>query len=151
MGFSRVEFTSDGNAPTAALDIRRVVFIEGQDVPEERERDGLDSEADHYVGYVANNPIATARVRHIEEDTAKIERVAVLPGHQGNHHGLSLMQHILCNLRAQEVERVVLEAQTYAQEFYERLGFTATGDVFQDANIPHIKMVSSLAEPVTET
>ncbi len=148
MSFSNVEFTSGGGVPAAALDIRRVVFIEGQDVPEQRERDGLDVGADHYVGYVADNPIATARVRHIEEGTAKIERVAVLPGHQGRNYGYSLMQYVLDHLREQGTENVVLEAQTYAQAFYERLGFTATGGVFQDANIPHIKMTSSLADTV---
>lgn len=151
MNFSAVEFATNGNVPVEALEIRKTVFIEGQNVPVERERDGLDAEADHYVGYGNGQPVATARVRHIEEGTAKIERVAVLPGYQGKHYGLDLMQHILDHLRAQDIEKAVLEAQTYAQAFYEKLGFTATGDIFEDANIPHIKMVSSLTKPATET
>ncbi|HVX58712.1 MAG TPA: hypothetical protein VG964_03165, partial [Candidatus Saccharimonadales bacterium] len=57
-----VELTTGGSVPAAALDIRRTVFIEGQDVPESRERDGLDEESDHYVGYVGEEPVATTRV-----------------------------------------------------------------------------------------
>jgi predicted GNAT family N-acyltransferase len=32
---------------------------------------------------------------------------------------------------------VVLSAQTYAVAFYERLGYTAYGEEFDDAGIPH--------------
>jgi predicted GNAT family N-acyltransferase len=34
----------------------------------------------------------------------------------------------------------VLHAQTYVISFYERLGYTAEGEVFYEANIPHRKM-----------
>ena len=33
-----------------------------------------------------------------------------------------------------------LDAQTYAVAFYESLGFTASGEIFDDAGIPHIHM-----------
>jgi predicted GNAT family N-acyltransferase len=32
---------------------------------------------------------------------------------------------------------VALSAQTHALEFYERLGYTAYGPVFDDAGLPH--------------
>jgi ElaA protein len=37
-------------------------------------------------------------------------------------------------------EAAVLEAQTYAQRFYARYGFVATGEPFLDYGIEHITM-----------
>jgi ElaA protein len=42
------------------------------------------------------------------------------------------------------VTKVKLGAQTHALGFYERLGFTAIGDEFDDAGIPHREMVLKL-------
>ena len=39
------------------------------------------------------------------------------------------------------VKKVKLGAQTHALGFYEHLGFTAFGDEFDDAGIPHREMV----------
>ena len=41
---------------------------------------------------------------------------------------------------------IVLHAQTYLREFYERCGFQPVGEVFEEAGIPHIRMVKR-AEP----
>jgi predicted GNAT family N-acyltransferase len=38
-------------------------------------------------------------------------------------------------------ERQIVHAQVRARGFYEKMGFIAEGDVYQDAGIPHITMV----------
>jgi predicted GNAT family N-acyltransferase len=41
-------------------------------------------------------------------------------------------------------EYVILNAQTHALEFYQRLGFRTVGDVFRMSRIPHQVMIASL-------
>ncbi len=124
-----------------ALAIRREVFVEDQNVPEELEIDGLDNAAEHYIGYVDERAVSTARIRLDDKDEhAKIERVSVLSKYQGNGYGKALMVHILSELETRGVIGAHLESQVHARRFYERLGFSAVGETFMDAGIPHIKM-----------
>lgn len=127
----------------AILEIRRIVFIEGQNVPEQRERDGHDADARHYIAYDNNTPIGTARVL-IEGSTGKIGRVAVLEEHRGKGTGKALIRGILDDLRQSNLAAAKLGAQTHAIGFYEQLGFAAEGPEFMDAGIPHRTMVIAL-------
>lgn len=127
----------------ALLEIRRVVFIEGQNVPEHEERDGLDGEALHFIALDGDAPIGTARVL-VDGGTAKIGRVAVLDDHRGKGVGQNLMRGILDDLRRDGLSRAKLGAQTHAIGFYEALGFTAEGPEFLDAGIPHRMMTCDL-------
>lgn len=70
-----------------------------------------------------------------------IGRVAILSTYRAQGLGRELMQFILdfCKQASPE-NQIVIHAQTTRQRFYEHLGFTATGDVFMDAGIPHIEM-----------
>ncbi|HUS26600.1 MAG TPA: GNAT family N-acetyltransferase [Nevskiaceae bacterium] len=122
-----------------ALAVRWAVFVEDQDVPVDLEIDGLDAEAEHFIGYVGDEAVAAARIRPYGHEGVKVERVSVLAAHQGKGYGKTLMRHILGRLDAQE-RPSVLEAQVHALGFYENLGYSATGDVFMDAGIPHRKM-----------
>ena len=63
------------------LEIRRKVFIEGQQVSEIREREG-DEESEHYLLLLNNIPTGAARIRYLE-NKAKIERVAILDEARG--------------------------------------------------------------------
>ncbi|WP_298259584.1 GNAT family N-acetyltransferase [uncultured Litoreibacter sp.] len=125
----------------ACLDIRRAVFIRGQNVPEEIEIDGEDGDCIQYLVTVENTPAATARVKSLGS-TAKIQRVAVLESQQGTGLGAKLMRFILDDIRT-EFETVVLGSQMHAIGFYEKLGFVAFGPEYDDANIPHREMTLS--------
>ena len=37
-------------------------------------------------------------------------------------------------------DTIIIEAQTYAMNFYEKLGFTQTSEPFEEDGIPHIQM-----------
>ncbi|TDT73170.1 ElaA protein [Litoreibacter halocynthiae] len=126
------------------LNIRRVVFIEGQDVPEAEEVDGEDPDCIHYLANVGGTPAATARVKPLGPK-AKIQRVAVLDAHRGTGLGAELMRFILTDLRA-DFEEAVLGSQTHAIGFYEKLGFEVFGPEFDDAGIPHRDMARSLTD-----
>ncbi len=124
--------------------IRRKVFIEEQDVSEEEEMDGRDDTADHYIVTVSGTPAATARVRYPEAGKGKVERVAVLKEFRELGLGRIIMEKIIQDISARQGTReILLAAQTQVTGFYEKLGFTAYGEEFLDANIPHYWMTRS--------
>ena len=124
--------------------IRRVVFIDEQAVPEELEMDDLDGEAIHLLATVDGRPAGTARLL-LRDEVGKIGRVAVLADQRGTGLGAALIRAALDELRAVPgVTTAKLGAQVHALRFYERLGFTAFGPVYDDAGIPHRDMTRPL-------
>ena len=140
----RVEETHDIAACQA---IRRAVFIEEQGVSEAEEIDGLDDDCHHYLLWECEIAIATLRVKPMDE-TAKIQRVAVLKAHRGKGAGALLMQTVVRELPQDGFSKAVLGSQVTAIPFYTKLGFTVYGPVYDDAGIDHREMEMTLAPPV---
>ncbi|WP_073330171.1 GNAT family N-acetyltransferase [Wenxinia saemankumensis] len=133
----RVEETRDLTHPRA---IRRTVFIEEQRVPEAEEWDGLDGEAIQLVAFDGDRAVGTARIL-TGDGYGKIGRVAVLKEGRGLGTGAALMRAAIERLRATPgIREARLGAQTHALGFYERLGFVAHGEEYDDAGIPHRNM-----------
>lgn len=123
--------------------LRRTVFIDEQGVSEAEEMDDLDGQAIHFLGWIGDKPVATARI-FIDGDTGKIGRVCVLAEARGTGAGLAIMQGAIDALRARGAVKAKLSSQTHALPFYERLGFVAYGPEYPDAGIPHRDMVLEL-------
>lgn len=122
------------------LRLRRIVFIEEQNVPEAEELDGLDAQSVHLLAELEGRAIGSARLMRLKE-TGKIGRVCVLKEARGTGAGAALIRHALGYFRTVPgVTRVKLGAQTHALAFYERLGFSAFGPEYMDAGIPHQDM-----------
>jgi len=136
-----------------AFAVRLEVFVKEQGVPEEEELDAYDSEAVHFVAKdtASKKVIGTARLIQKSPEIGKIGRVAVLPDHRGKGVGTKIMQAIESFARARNFRYLELDAQLQAIPFYERLGYTAMGDIFLDAGIPHRKMKKSLRRTEMET
>jgi len=122
-----------------AAEIRTRVFIEEQHTDEEEEFDGLDSAAVHYLVYYNHVPAATGR-RRITEEGHKLERFAVLKEFRGKYLAVELMNAMLEDILPAE-KKIYLNAQAYAEKFYEKFGFKRAGELFLEANIEHYKMV----------
>jgi predicted GNAT family N-acyltransferase len=121
--------------------LRRRVFIEEQGVSEADEVDGKDNDAIHLLATENGIPIGSARLLILGE-VGKVGRVCVLAQARGTGLGAALMRAAVERFRtAPGVRKVKLGAQIHALGFYERLGFTAVGEVFDDAGIPHREMV----------
>jgi predicted GNAT family N-acyltransferase len=133
----------------ACLELRRKVFIVGQGIPAERDLDGLDSEAEHFLAISeaapGDLPLGTARLRILAEG-AKVERVAVLEEARGTGLGRRLMKAVETRARECGQSRVLLHAQLPVVPFYEKLGYTAENGVFLEAGIPHRAMYKRLPE-----
>lgn len=124
--------------------IRTKVFQEEQGINPELEFDGLDSAATHLLAYVDGHPVGTARIRSIDEKTIKIERLAVLPEARRKGIGKQLTQKALDFAQEHHYQTVILNSQVYIKSLYEKLGFRQLGDVFDEAGIPHVKMIKEL-------
>jgi predicted GNAT family N-acyltransferase len=123
--------------------LRRVVFIEEQGVPEADEIDDKDDAAIHLLATENGTPVGSARLL-IMGDIGKIGRVCVLKSHRGTGLGAALIRAAITELRQHGLTRAKLGSQTHAIGFYERLGFTPTGPEYIDAGIPHRDMILPL-------
>lgn len=122
------------------LALRRTVFIDEQGVSEAEEVDGQDANALHLLARLDDHPVGTARLLTFE-DTVKIGRVCVLQDQRGTGLGAELIRaSVRFASDLPNVRRVKLGAQLHALAFYEKLGFTAFGPVYDDAGIDHRDM-----------
>ena len=119
--------------------IRHIVFVEGQDVPPDREWDGLDGDAEHVIALADGIPVGCARIR-FPGGKAKIERLAVLPQYMGRGVGSAVMEYLVDHAWKRDVDEIYLHAQLTTLDFYSRFGFAPRGEVFDDANIDHKEM-----------
>lgn len=130
-----------------AMTIRNVVFVGEQAVPPEEEHDSYDETALHWLAFTADTetPVATARMLPYQEacqmrPVAKVGRVAVIKQYRSTGLGRLLMEKIIADAIEEGFEQMILDSQTRVLPFYQKLGFTAEGDEFLDANIPHFRM-----------
>lgn len=127
----------------AARAVREKVFVVEQAIPAHEEWDAADATALHAV--VLNGaglPLATGRLitDGQPEGEARIGRMAVLRAMRGSGVGGQVLQALVNAARERGVRSVVLHAQTSAKRFYERQGFKAEGEAFDEVDIPHIAM-----------
>ncbi|MEA5597775.1 GNAT family N-acetyltransferase [Rivularia sp. UHCC 0363] len=121
--------------------IRRRVFQDEQKVEVELDFDGKDKFCPQLIAYLDNAVVGTARIRYLDHKTAKIERLAVLSYARGNGIGKKIMQKALEVIASENISEVTINAQEYIKGLHQQLGFEQVGDVFQEAGIPHVKMV----------
>jgi len=119
--------------------VREAVFIGEQGISRGEEHDGTDGGCIHVVIYDSDVPVATGRVMITPEDYV-IGRVATLAAYRGRGLATGVMQALIKACVVMGGERQVLHAQASARAFYEKLGFTAYGEPFEEAGIPHIMM-----------
>lgn len=124
----------DDSAALAA--IRREVFIDEQNVPEDLEWDGEDAYAQHWLASIDNEPIGTVRLLR----NGHVGRMAVVKSWRQCGVGSALLHAVITEAFAQGTRELFLHAQTHAIDFYTRHGFAAEGPEFLDAGIPHRTM-----------
>jgi predicted GNAT family N-acyltransferase len=123
----------------AALELRHEVFCVEQGVPEHEELDGRDHEGIHLVAVSGGEMLATCRLLMVGT-TAQFSRLAVRRSARRRGIASSLLELADAETRAAGARRIVLHAQTYAQELYERAGYHPRGRVFTEAEIEHVAM-----------
>lgn len=122
-------------------EVRRVVFIEEQGVPEALEWDDFDARSLHLLATSHGTAVGCARLL----PDGHIGRMAVLPAWRGRGIGRALLAAALRAARARGFGTVRLSAQTRAAGFYAHAGFIAEGTEYLEAGIPHIAMARPLS------
>jgi predicted GNAT family N-acyltransferase len=132
--------------------LRHEVFVVGQDVPEDLERDELDATADHAVARLDGRVVGTGRLidGQTDEDgrlvpgtqgrVGTIGRMAVAEAARGTGTGRALLDLLVARAADKGLPVVELHAQVHARGFYERAGFTPFGEVYLEAGIEHLGM-----------
>jgi predicted GNAT family N-acyltransferase len=117
--------------------IRRVVFVEEQNVPEELEWDDADERSYHVLACTPDNlAIGTGRLLL----NCEVGRMAVLREWRRRGVGSAILKALLRLAEKEGCGTVELNAQTHAIGFYEKHGFAAVGREFLDAGILHRRM-----------
>jgi len=126
-----------------ASTLRRAVFIEEQAIPAELEWDEADAGAVHGVALNAlGEVVATGRLL-VDADhpgAARIGRMAVNRHLRGGGWGAAVLGLLESAARERGDREVRLHAQRSALAFYERLGYSAVGEPFDEAGIVHVEM-----------
>ena len=138
------------------LKARYAVFTEEQHIIY-LDEDDIDYFATHI--YITRGPRVIAYARLFQDKPEKafnpqIYRTEKLPQafllgrmlttERGQGFGARLMHSIIAETKRQGGQILRLHAQTQAVPFYEHLGFHTVGEVFIEADIPHILMEMSL-------
>lgn len=127
-----------------ALGVRRVVFVDEQQVPIEIEIDEYEKSATHFVAYDENRvPVGAGRLRQ-KGELAKVERICVLKDRRGERIGEAIMAKLEQVAKQKGFKGLLLNAQTHAQGFYEKLGYDVTSELFYEAGIAHVEMRKTL-------
>ena len=142
-------FTLPSPLWSEVLALRMQVFVEEMGVPVELEVDTFDQQALHMGGYPfadSQNPWGTLRIL-ITGQKAKLGRLAVHKDQRRKGIGSAMLQQAIRYCEQQNVKKISLAAQTYITDFYKQSGFQTTGNVFDDAGIPHIEMFRITGAP----
>ena len=135
-----IRFTQNNKDMLSCLDLRRTVFIEEQNVPENEEVDGDDPDCDHILLTVSDIPVGAARLKYYN-DFIKVQRVCVLKNYRGQGIGSKIINFIIRHVEKNDIRSSVrLGSQIHALEFYKRLGFIEFGEEYLDAGILHKDM-----------
>jgi predicted GNAT family N-acyltransferase len=127
----------------AALELRHEVFCVEQGVPEQEELDGRDHEGIHLVAVAGGELLGTCRLLMVGS-TAQFSRLAVRASSRRQGIASALLELAEAETRAAGGRRLVLHAQTYAQELYDQAGYRTRGRAFWEAGIEHVAMEKQL-------
>ena len=119
--------------------VRGKVFVVEQEIDWEIEFDGLDDECVLFTTYINVVPVGAARLYK-----NKVGRVATLKEYRNQGIATALMNKIEEYALENNIKLLILNAQLHVKDFYLHLGYIPEGDIFQEANIDHIKMTKKI-------
>ena len=132
---------TDASDYQLALNIRKEVFVLEQNVPAELEVDSFEHSCDHFIIKNNGEALGAGRLR-VKDSYIKFERIATVARARGQGVGRNLMEKMLEYAQVTYPQLTpYMHSQLDAVPFYEKLGWSASGDIFYEAGIPHRAMV----------
>ncbi|HNX16097.1 MAG TPA: GNAT family N-acetyltransferase [Bacilli bacterium] len=126
----------------AMIAIRTEVFVKEQAVSQDEEFIPAEEALAHYfLIRLLDKPIGV--IRYLEkEDGFWIGRFAILKEYRHHGYGKQAFSYLVSQIEARHNPCLIsIHAQLYLKAFYESCGLTSQGEVFDEVNIPHIKMI----------
>jgi predicted GNAT family N-acyltransferase len=105
--------------------IRLDEFVHEFDMGVAHELDDRDTPETPYILVMDDHskPVGTCRLRYLDAETGKIERVSVLKQYRGTGAGRVAIEAAEAWLKENGVKKIVINSRTTAVGFYEKLGY----------------------------
>ncbi len=103
-----------------------------------------DNSSLHFIAVCEEKIIGSARLRQLSTELGSISYVAILPEFQLQGVGTALIKKILEIAKQKQLESLRVMSRITAHQFYRKVGFIETGEVFQFLEIPHQFMYFNL-------
>ncbi len=109
--------------------------------PEELAKDAGDT----HIAALDNGIVVGGVIVTLHDDgKAQLRQMVVSKALQRGGVGKELLRYAEAWIIENNMNRIELNARTSAQKFYANAGYAAQGDVFIQANLPHIRMIKPL-------
>ncbi|EKY29778.1 GNAT family N-acetyltransferase [Clostridium celatum] len=119
------------------------VFVCEQGITEEQDFDDKDKECYHIMLKENGRIVAYSRIvpKGLAYEYTSIGRVLVLESHRRKGIAQKMMKFALDFIKNNLDENiVVLSAQEYVKDMYSSVGFKVISEIYNEVNIPHVKM-----------
>jgi predicted GNAT family N-acyltransferase len=139
----RVVRVETAAAYETALAIRREVFVAEQGIDPALEVDAFEPAMAVFLAYGEGElaPAATGRYR-LKPPFAKFERIATRRAARGRGLARMLMAAMEADAAARHPRLLpMMHAQLSAATFYDAIGWSRVGPVFQEADVDHVLMI----------
>ena len=110
----------------------------------ERDKYDEDYSSLHFIAVYEERIIGSARLRKLSTELGSIAYLAVLPEFQLQGIGTALIKKIIEIAKQKQLESLRVMTRISAYQFYKKVGFIETGEVFQFLGIPHQFMYFNL-------
>jgi len=110
--------------------------------------DDLSGDAhDHILAAFKDDTVVGCVILHPKENgVMKLRQMAVRPSMQGTGVGTLIVKAAEAATLEYGFTKIDMHARMVALDFYKKLGYTVTGDVFTEVGIPHVVMEKSLRD-----
>ncbi len=128
------------------LDIRRRVFVIERNVSEKIERDEHDvlgGACDHFLIMDGRRVVGAFRCMR-RNGVVILQRFCVLRDERGKGTGAAAIALAEEHYREIGFLRIELDSKYESKEFYEKQGYAIVSQPFEEAGIPHVKMLKEL-------
>ncbi len=128
--------------PSEAIDIRNEVFVVEQGFTEEFDTD--DKTAIHLIGFIDGQAVATSRILDNHDGSYYIGRIAVRKQFRKIGCGGRIIARAEEVIKENGGKTVLIHSQDHAVPFYEKQGYTLTGETDIDEGCPHFMLSKTL-------
>ena len=96
------------------------------------------------VEMLDNKLVGGLMLAPVDDSTIRLMQVAVDTIYQGEGIGRDLVKYAEKRAKEAGYSKIVMHAMLFVVDFYEKMGYRAEGDVFEEQGITFLKMVKSL-------